>query len=205
MDWSTLGAAFVGGISGGGVAGAAAFLKLRSDKVEALQARRWVDAEVVADAKSLLVDLDPQRRTINLNRAPGVEAELWKGFHQRRDDLYRQLLLVAAGHPSQEVAATAKELSLALLWTAQHSEFAVVELLADRFNLKLIEAAQERQTTAEVAAEKLETAIKEAGVPGRGLFARRRSAQIHDSAAPPKGPVEGYDTPGMLPGLILRR
>jgi hypothetical protein len=63
MDWSTLAAAFIGGIFGGGIAGAVSFMQLRSDKTQALQARRWIDAEVVADAKSLLMDLDPQRRT----------------------------------------------------------------------------------------------------------------------------------------------
>jgi hypothetical protein len=130
MDWSTLVAAFIGGIFGGGIAGAVSFMQLRSDKAQALQARRWVDAEVVADAKSLLMDLDPQRRTVNVNPASGAEATLWNDLNQRRDQLYRQLLMLAAGHPSQEVAAAADELGLALLWTAQHSQFAVSELLA---------------------------------------------------------------------------
>jgi hypothetical protein len=183
MDWSTLAAAFIGGIVGGGIAGAVSFMQLRSEKAQALQARRWIDAEVVADAKSLLMDLDPQRRTINVNPAPGVEAALWKDLHQRHDQLYRQLLMLAAGHPSREVAAAANELGLALLWTAQHSEFAVSELLASRINLKLIEAAQERQATAQEAAEKLAIAIKDAAVPRRRLFLKRGPAQLRDSAS----------------------
>lgn len=176
MNWITLAAAFIGGIFGGGIAGAVSFMQLRRDKAQALQARRWIDAEVVADAKSLLMDLDPQRRTINVNRAPGVEADLWKTLNQRRDQLYRQLQMLAAGHPSQEVAAAANELGLALLWTAQHSQFAVSEVLASRFNLKLIEAVQERHATADAAAEKLATAIKDAAVPRRRLFGKPRPA-----------------------------
>jgi hypothetical protein len=172
MDWSTLAAAFIGGIFGGGIAGAVSFMQLRSDKVQALQARRWIDAEVVADARSLLMELDPTRRTINADPAPGVEAALWKDLNQRRDQLYRQLQMLAAGHPAQEVAAAADELGLALLWTAQHSQIAVSEVLSHRFNQKLIDAAQERHATADAAAEKLATAVKDAAVPRRRLFGK---------------------------------
>ncbi len=184
MDWSTLTAAFIGGIFGGGIAGGVSFMQLRSDKAQALQARRWIDAEVVADAKSLLMDLEPQRRTLNVNPAPGVEADLWKDLNRRRDQLYRQLQMLAAGHPSQEVAAAANELGLALLWTAQHSQFAVSELLASRFNLKVIEAAQEQYTTAQ-AAERLATATKDAAVPRRRPFGQPRPAQLPDSPPSP--------------------
>jgi hypothetical protein len=69
-----------------------------------------------------------------------------------------------------------------LLWTAQHSQFAVTELLTSRFNFKLIEAAQERHATAEAAAVKLATAIKDAAVPRRRLFGKLRPAQLRDSA-----------------------
>lgn len=167
MDWNTLLSAFVGGIFGGGIAGAAAFVQLRRDRVQALQARRWVDAEVVADAKSLLMELDPQRRTINVNRTPGGEAALWKDLDHRRDQLYRQLLMLAAGHPSHEVATAANELGLALLWTAHHSQFAVSQILADRISSKSIEVAQEKHTAADAAAESLAIAIKKAAISQR--------------------------------------
>jgi hypothetical protein len=162
MDWITLLSAFIGGIFGGGIAGAVAFMQFRSDKAKELQARRWIDAEVVADAKTLLMDLDPQRRTINANPTPGVEENLWKDLNQRRDQLYRQLQLLEAGHPFQDVAVAAHEFGLALLWTAQHSMIAVTEVLAHRLSMKLIEKAQERHATAEAAAEKLANAIKDA-------------------------------------------
>lgn len=176
MEWDTLASAFVGGIGGGAIAGAVSFAQLRSDRTQRLQARRWIDAEVVADAKQLLMELDPQRRTLNLDPTPGAEAELWKGLNQRRDDLYKQLLLLSAGHPSQQVAAAANELGLGLLWTAQHSQFAVSELSAHRLNPQWIEAAQERHRTAEAAAIKLESAIKDAAAPKRRLLGRGRLA-----------------------------
>jgi hypothetical protein len=46
-------------------------------------------------------DLDLQRRTINVNRTPGTEVDLWKGFNERHDHVYRQLLLLAEGHPPE--------------------------------------------------------------------------------------------------------
>jgi hypothetical protein len=134
MDWNSLAASFVGGGLGAGLSAWVAFTQFRSDKAQGLQARRWVDAEVVADARSLLMDLEPQRRTINASPIPGAEAALWKDLHHRRDQLYRQLLLLAAGHPSHEVAEAANVLGTALLWTAQQSEFAVSELLANRIS-----------------------------------------------------------------------
>lgn len=184
MDWNTLATALVGGIGGGAVTGAVSFVQMRSGRRQGLQARRWIDAEVVADAKQLLMELNPQRRTMNLDPTPGAEAELWKGLNKRRDDLYRQLLLLAAGHPSEGVAAAANELGIGLLWTAQQSQFAVSELLANRMNLKLIEAAQERHETAEAAAVKLENAIKEAAVPKRRLLGKRRPALVGQASAP---------------------
>lgn len=184
MDWNTLATALVGGIGGGAVTGAVSFVQMRSGRRQGLQARRWIDAEVVADAKQLLMELNPQRRTMNLDPAPGAEAELWKGLNKRRDDLYRQLLLLAGGHPSEEVAAAANELGLGMLWTAQQSQFAVSELLANRMNLKLIEAAQERHETAEATAVKLEIAIKKAAVPKRRLLGKRRPALVGQASAP---------------------
>jgi len=68
-----------------------------------------------------------------------------------------------------------------LPWTAQHSQFVVSKLLASRFNLKLTEPAQKRHATAEAAAEKLATAIKDAAVPKRRLSGEPRPAQLPDS------------------------
>jgi hypothetical protein len=70
-------------------------VQLLRDNTPALQARRWLDAEIVADTQKLLIDLDPQRRTLNAN--PANEADLWKSLSQRKDQLDRQLLLLVNG------------------------------------------------------------------------------------------------------------
>ena len=63
MDWTTLVAAFLGGGVGGAIPASVSIMQLQRDKAQALQARRWVDAEIVADASALLMDLEPHRRT----------------------------------------------------------------------------------------------------------------------------------------------
>jgi hypothetical protein len=172
MDWTTLGAAFLGGGFGGAIPAAVSAIQLRRDKTQALQARRWVDAEIIADARKLLTDLEPQRRTLNVNPTPGVEDDLWKDLNQRKEQVDRQLMLLAAGHPSKAVATSATELGLALVWLAQQTQFAVREVLANRDFLMLVDAAQERYKTAETALDKLTTAAEYAATPKRRLFRR---------------------------------
>jgi hypothetical protein len=57
MDSNTLAAAFVGGISGGGLGSAGAVARLQVDRRPALRARPWLDADVVADVQPLLIDI----------------------------------------------------------------------------------------------------------------------------------------------------
>lgn len=184
MDWTTLAAAFLGGGFGGAIPAAVSGLQLRRDKAQALQARRWVDAEIVADAKKLLTDLDPQRRTLNVNPAPGAEAALWKDLNQRKDQLDRQLLLLAAGHPSQEISTAATELGLALVWSAHQTELTVQAQLANRDIVQLLDDAKKRHETAAAAVNKLAEAVKDAAVPKRRFL--RRSPQKELTSPPPQ-------------------
>lgn len=167
VDWNSLLAAFIGGIFGSGISGMVAVMQFRRAGVHALQERRWLDAEVVADAQTLLMDLDPTRRTINVNTDRSVEAKLWEDLNRRRDELYRQLLLLAAGHPSQEVEEAARELSTALLLTAQYSLFAVTQVYGLITSPGLIEEARDKHAMAEKAAAKLVAAVKSATAPAR--------------------------------------
>jgi hypothetical protein len=187
MDWTTLCAAFLGGGCGGAIPAVVSIMQFRRDTAQNLQARRWVDAEIVADATALLMDLDPQRRTINANVDSSVEANLWKDPSQRKDQLYKQLLLLAAGHPSQDVAASADELGLELLWLAQRSQFAVSALRANRNFHKILVSAQERHKAAETALGKLTIATKDAATPKRRLF--KISAQKELEDPPPQKAV----------------
>jgi hypothetical protein len=183
MDWITLGAAFLGGGFGGAIPATVSLVQLRRDKTAALQARRWLDAETVADAKKLLIDLDPHRRTINA-QAPDVEAELWKGLNERKDRHDRELLLLGTGHTSQEVSAAANELDLALVWLAHWSELAVRAVVAHRDFLDLVEDAVKCREAAAIAVNKLADAVKEAAAPKRRLF--RFAPQAKLEARPPR-------------------
>ena len=123
MDWNTLAAAFVGGISGGGLGSAAAIARLRTDWRAALQARQWLDADVIADVRQLLIDINPERRGINLNPNKAVEREKSTALDQRSRQVDRELLRLAAGHPNTAVADWAHQLSSALVRAAYASEW----------------------------------------------------------------------------------
>jgi len=177
MDWTTLGAAFLGGGLGGAIPATVSLVQLGRDKAATLQARRWLDAEIIADAQKLLIDLDPHRRTLNV-QAPDVEADLWKRLNERKDQLDRQLLLLGAGHPSRKVSTAANELDSALVWLAHLSELAVQALLAHRDFQKLVEDAVKRHEAAHTAVKRLADAVNEAATPERRLFRRAPQAEL---------------------------
>ena len=181
MDWNSLAAAFIGGIFGSGISGMVAVMQFRRAGVQALQARRWVDAEVVADVQTLLTDVHPQRRTINANPDSSIESKLWEGITERRDQLCRQLLLLANGHPSQEVATAAKEMELALVQTVHSSALATMEVLAHRDIQGVIATAEKHHAAAEKAMDKLSAAVRDATVPKRRWLGRTRRPELQDS------------------------
>lgn len=179
MDWTTLVAALLGGGLGGAIPATVSLTQMRRDKTADLQARRWLDAETIADVQKLLIDLDPYRRTLNA-QTPDVEADLWKGLNERKDQLDRQLLLLGAGHPSQQVAAAANELDLALVWLAHLSQLALQALLANRDFQRLVEDAAKRHEAAHAAMKRLADAVNEAATPKTRLFRRTPRAQLED-------------------------
>lgn len=96
MDWNTLASALIGGLLGGGLSGVVAYMSLRNDRAEARRGRQWVDAEIAANTRQLLKDIDPARRGINLNRTPGVEDQRWETLRQRSEETYNQLVSAGA-------------------------------------------------------------------------------------------------------------
>jgi hypothetical protein len=95
MDWFTLVSAFVGGIAGSAITGVVGYMSLRNDRAKQRREQQRNGSDVVADVDQLLMDLAPERRGINLG-TPDVEAERWKGYNERIQRLYRELVKLAA-------------------------------------------------------------------------------------------------------------
>jgi len=165
MDWNTLAAAFVGGISGGGLGSAAALARLRTDRRAALRARQWLDADVVADVRQLLTNASPspERRGINLSPDKGAESRKSAALAERSHQVDRELLRLAAGHPNTAVAECAHDLSSALVRAVYASEWHVRDVVAGRNSEEALAAAQGAHAQAVKAAKELERAVKESG------------------------------------------
>jgi hypothetical protein len=123
MHWSTLLPAAVGGLIGSGIPAVMVFLGWRRERTRSLQERQWQDAEVIADVRLLLHDIDPIRRGLNVNLAPGVEDAQWASLNQRRDQVRRRLLALAAGHASATVRSSAEKLEPQLFKAAVQAEW----------------------------------------------------------------------------------
>ena len=149
------------------------YLGWRRQQGQIRQARQWEDAEVLADVRRLLQDIDPIRRRANVNRAPGAEDALWSSPNQRRDEVRRRLLVLAAGHPSSAVQSSAEQLEVQLFTAAIQTEWHVSDLLKNRSNDEHLSFARERNEAALATAAELERAVKSAGASQ--LRAIRRS------------------------------
>jgi hypothetical protein len=162
MGWFTLLAALVGGLLGGGIPGVMTYLGWHREQGERRQARRWEDAEVVADARQLLTDIDPVRCGINVNSAPGAEDARWTDLNRRRDDVRRRLLVMSTGHPSPGVRSSAKRLEVEVFNAAVQSEWHVSDLLRGRDYAEHRARAQECHESALAVCARLESAVAKA-------------------------------------------
>ena len=107
MNWNSLLSALVGGLVGGGIPAVMTYLGSRHERARRLEERQWADAEVLADVRRLLYDVDPTRRGANVDTRPGAEDALWTTLRQRCDDVQRRLLVLYVGHPSAAIQSAA--------------------------------------------------------------------------------------------------
>ena len=114
MNLDALAEAVVGGILSGGITGTVAYLQLRTDRRQGREARRWQDGETLADARQLLTDTLPERRGFNLSPDPAAEMQKSALLRERKGQVSKQLLWMAAGHPAVEVRERAGFLSAAI-------------------------------------------------------------------------------------------
>jgi hypothetical protein len=162
MHWSTVLPAAAGGLIGSGIPAVMVFLGWRRERTRRLQDRQWQDAEVVADVRQLLRDIDPMRRGANVNTAPGAEDALWKSLNERRDQVCKRLLVLAAGHPSAAVQSSAAKLDADLSKAVVHCEWHIHDLLQGRDNPEQLKFAWECHENAVTASADLERAVKAA-------------------------------------------
>jgi len=176
MDWSTLLSAFVGGVAGSLVTGAVGWLSLRQDRDRVRRDRQMLDAEVVADADLLLMDVYPPRRGLNLDPTPGAESDRWADLIQRATKVSRELVRLAAGHPDNAVRKAASDLSSAVLRAATRSQWHVRDLLANRDASQSLNSAMAEHEGATAGLFKLRQAVMAAGAPKQLMWIGRRKA-----------------------------
>jgi hypothetical protein len=162
-SWTTLLAALIGGLLGGGIPALMTHLAGQREQRERRQARQWQDAEVLADVYRLLVDIDPARRGISVSSVDGVEDDRWADIGRRLDDIRTRLLRQASGHPSTEVQALARKLEAELAAATTHSRHHVSDLLRRRDTPEQLQLAQESHEAAMATADELDRAVKSAG------------------------------------------
>ncbi len=174
MDWSTLVSAFIGGIAGSLVTGVIGYVSLRDQRDRRRRDRQMLDAEIVADADLLLMDVSPSRRGLNLDPTPGAEADLWAELRRRSTQVSRELGTLAAGHPDDAVRDAASDLSGAVLRATTHSQWHVRDVLASRDASPSLKTAMAEHESATATLARLREAIKTAGASKRMPWPRRR-------------------------------
>lgn len=189
MDWTQLADAVVGGVLGGGITAGVAWQQLRADRRRNREDRQYQDAEVVAEAWQLLIDVDPERRGINMSADPAAEYEQWVALRERMNQVGKQLLWLAAGRPSADVRTAAGHLSSALNRAVVASEWHVRDMQAHRDPDPTLSRAQEAHAEAVALSEQLEKAIGQEGAARSRLWSvTRRQLQVEPVSADRDGP-----------------
>ena len=154
--------AIAGGLIGAGIPAVMTMAGWRRERVRRREDRLSTDAEVIADVRQFLLDVDPVRRGVNVNIAPGAEDAQWASLNQRRDQVRRQLFFLAAGHPSLAVRSAAKKLEPQLFTAAIQAEHHVADVIKHRDNPEHLGYARECYDSAVAACAELERTIQAA-------------------------------------------
>jgi len=160
--------ALLSGFVGGLIPAAVTYLQLRTDRRHHLQERQWDDAQVVAEAEVLLGDIDPIRRTMNLNPTPGAEDQLWADFDRRRDELRGRLKTISAGHRSKQVRNLADTLATEVFNASNSAKWAVFDMLHNKNNPQWMDTARENHSAATATVARLKSAVQAAGSGKKG-------------------------------------
>jgi hypothetical protein len=133
MNWTDVLSGAVGGLIGSAVPGWLAWLGLRREGKKQREDRwRGDDAPVVADALSLLLDVEPDRRTASVNSDTAAERGTWEDIQIRRTAVGTKLLSMAIGHPSDAIRGCARELEGQVAASVIQTQWLVKDQLMDR-------------------------------------------------------------------------
>jgi hypothetical protein len=158
-NWGSFAAAVVGGLIGAGIPAVVTMAGWRRERARRREDRQWADAATIADARQFLFDVDPVRCGVNANKTPGVEDARWADLNKRRDQVQRQLFVLAAGHPSPAVRSAAGKLEPQLFTAAVQAEWHVADVINGRDNAEHLSYAQKRYDNAATALADLEREV----------------------------------------------
>ena len=124
------------------------------------------DAPVIAEALSLLQELDPARIK-HLAQDPAVNQRKRDSIWDRSAAVRRKLMEIYVLHPSAEVQAAAEDLSIKLDVAANRSLWLLSEAVKGRDNRELHDSAQTSQQDAMTAAGEMKNQVNAFAGGGR--------------------------------------
>ena len=101
----------------------------RHERAQRLEQQQWQDAEMLADVRQLLIDIDPARRGASVDPTPGAEDARSGTLKERSNGVETHLRRLAVGHPSAAGQACAGKLAVDVAKATVHSEWHVHDLL----------------------------------------------------------------------------
>jgi hypothetical protein len=106
--------AAAGGV--GAFAGAAVSARLthRGRREERRREQQRADAATLGPVMAFLTDADPDRLAINVRSDVAEQEKVMSPLRDRLDGIHGSLLILAAGHPSDQVSDLARRLAIAL-------------------------------------------------------------------------------------------
>jgi hypothetical protein len=140
----------------GAFAGAAfsAWLSQHGRRKERRQEQQRADAAVLGPVMAFLTDVDPDRLGFNIRPDVTEQEKVMSPLRDRLDGIHGSLLVLAAGHPSDQVSDLARQLAIAVRSTFTSAAWLVQDLIRHS-ELSYRDKAKEDHEQARTLAEDL--------------------------------------------------
>jgi hypothetical protein len=157
-DWASIAQTAASALGGGAVG---AWLNgVRQDRADR-DRRRDQAAEILAEARALLTDGNPDR--LGLNAHPAMFDHTFPELTERWQQTRVRLLTLSAGHPSKRVRVLAGQLEVAIANTLTQAQWLVGDILKNRDHTEAQRTANEANDKATRLLVQLEQAIHRTG------------------------------------------